>query len=233
MITTVNRPPENAKFVLDNNQGWIALIDRMGEEIKAVNAARVSFGKYKTEFDEKDATLLNFLIDEQHFAPLEHITLTFLVHCPLFVRGQWHRHRTFSYNEVSRRYTEVDIELYTPEFYRTQSKDNKQASIDNDIIEYNEAAKMTMKQANEQALQHYNYLLSMGVCREQARTVLPQNMMVTFYATVNMRNLLHFLGLRMDAHAQKEIREYANAIHDILQPIYPNIIKAFDEGRIK
>jgi thymidylate synthase (FAD) len=73
----------------------------------------------------------------------------------------------------------------------------------------------------------------MGVCREQARTVLPQNMMVTFYATVNMRNLLHFLGLRMDAHAQKEIREYANAIHDILQPIYPNIIKAFDEGRIK
>lgn len=235
MLTTVNRPPENAKFVLDNNQGWIALIDRMGEEIKAVNAARVSFGKYKTEFDEKDATLLNFLIDEGHFAPLEHITLTFLVHCPLFVRGQWHRHRSWSYNEISRRYTEVDIEFYIPEKYRTQSKDNKQASIDNEFIGSLESnsANLIMKQATEQALQHYNYLLSIGVCREQARSILPQNMFVTFYATVNMRNLLHFLSLRMDAHAQKEIREYANAIHDMLQPIYPNIINAFDEGRIK
>ena len=159
MITTVNRPPENASFVLDNNQGWVALIDRMGEEIKTVNAARVSFGKMKTEFDEKDATLLNFLINEKHFAPLEHITLTFLVHCPLFVRGQWHRHRTWSYNEVSRRYTEIDMELYTPEFYRNQSKDNKQASIDNDIIENNEEAKAIMSNANKSALDTYNKLL--------------------------------------------------------------------------
>lgn len=233
MITTVNRPPENASFVLDNNQGWVALIDRMGEEIKTVNAARVSFGKMKTEFDEKDATLLNFLINEKHFAPLEHITLTFLVHCPLFVRGQWHRHRTWSYNEVSRRYTEIDMELYTPEFYRNQSKDNKQASIDNDIIENNEEAKAIMANANKSALDTYNKLLELGVCREQARTVLPQNMFVTFYATVNMRNLLHFLSLRCDAHAQKEIRAYAEAIHDMLVPIYPNIMKAFDEGRIK
>ena len=232
MLTTVNRPPEDAKFVLDNNQGWIALIDRMGEEIKAVNAARVSFGKYKTEFDDKDATLLNFLIDEQHYAPLEHITLTFLVHCPLFVRGQWHRHRTWSYNEISRRYTEVDIELYQPENYRVQSSNNKQASIDNEFIADNHAAKQAVKSINAYALSVYNKLLDMGVCREQARSVLPQNMFTTFYATVNMRNLLHFLSLRMDEHAQKEIREYANAIHDILQPIYPNIIKAFDEGRI-
>lgn len=232
MLTTVNRPPEDAKFVLDNNQGWIALIDRMGEEIKAVNAARVSFGKYKTEFDDKDATLLNFLIDEQHYAPLEHITLTFLVHCPLFVRGQWHRHRTWSYNEISRRYTEVDIELYEPTEFRIQSSDNKQASIDNAFIEKNEDAKKAVKSASAYALSTYNKLLEFGVCREQARGILPQNMFTTFYATVNMRNLLHFLGLRMDEHAQKEIREYANAIHDILQPIYPNIIKAFDEGRI-
>lgn len=232
MLTTVNIPPENAKFVLDNNQGWVALIDRMGEEIKAVNAARVSFGKFKTEFDEKDATLLNFLIDEGHFAPLEHITLTFLVHCPIFVRSQWMRHRSCSYNEISRRYTEIDMELYTPENYRTQSKDNKQASEDNQYIEHNESAKLAMKQANEYALKTYNYLLSLGVCREQARGILPQNMMTTFYMTVNMRNLLHFLSLRMDKHAQNEIRQYADAMHDIVKEYYPHIIQAFDEGRI-
>jgi thymidylate synthase (FAD) len=233
MLTTVNRPPENAKFVLDNNQGWVALIDRMGEEIKAVNAARVSFGKYKTEFDEKDATLLNFLIDEKHFAPLEHITLTFLVHCPLYVRGQWMRTRTASYNEISRRYTEVDMELYTPSQYRGQSKDNKQASIDDEFLKCSDEAEKEVQEANEYALKKYEKLLKMGICREQARGVLPQNMMTTFYCTMNMRNALHFLSLRMESHAQWEIRVYANAIHDILKEYYPNIIKAFDEGRIK
>lgn len=232
MISTVNRPPDNAKFYLDNNEGWVALIDRMGEEIKAVNAARVSFGKFKTTFDEKDATLLNFLIDEEHFAPLEHITLTFLIHCPIFVRGQFHRHRTASYNEISRRYTEVDMELYTAKNYRLQSSNNKQASIDNEFIEKNEDAEKIMFEANKHALEAYNKLLELGVCREQARGVLPQNMMTTFYCTMNMRNMLHFLSLRLDKHAQYEIRELAKAMYEFLVPIYPNIMKAFDEGRI-
>lgn len=233
MLTTVNYAPENAKHVLDNGEGWVALIDRMGEEIKAVNAARVSFGKMKTEFDDKDKKLLKFLIKEEHFAPLEHITMTFLIHCPLYVRGQIHRHRTASYNEISRRYTEVDMELYTPTKYRKQSESNKQASIDNSYIEKNNEAYTIMENANKQALETYNKLLGLGVCREQARGVLPQNMFTTFYMTVNMRNLLHFLSLRMDEHAQWEIRVYANAIHDIIKNIYPNIVEAFDKGLIK
>jgi thymidylate synthase (FAD) len=231
-LNSVNIAPENAKYVLDNNQGWVALLRNSGKEADIVNAARVSFGKFRTEMNEKDVTLLKFLIDEEHFAPLEHITMTFLVHCPLFVRGQWHRHRTASYNEISRRYTEVDMELYTPEFYRVQSTDNKQASEDKEYIEHNEAAKMTMKQANEYALNTYNYLLSMGVCREQARSILPQNMMTTFYCTMNLRNCLHFLSLRMDKHAQWEIRQYANAIHEMLVEHYPNVMEAFDKGLI-
>lgn len=93
-LNSVNIAPENAKFVLDKNQGWIALLRNSGKEADIVNAARVSFGKFRTEMNEKDVTLLKFLIDEEHFAPLEHITMTFLVHCPLYVRGQWHRHRT-------------------------------------------------------------------------------------------------------------------------------------------
>lgn len=233
MLTTVNYAPDNAKHVLDNGEGWVALIDRMGDEIKAVNAARVSFGKMKTKFDEKDKVLLAFLVDEEHYGPLEHITMTFLVHCPLYVRGQWMRTRTAAYNEISRRYTEVDMELYTPTKYRKQAKNNKQSSLDNEFIEKNDEAIKIMEDANNKALETYNKLLELGVCREQARGVLPQNMFTTFYMTVNMRNLLHFLSLRMDVHAQNEIRQYANAIHDILKPIYPNIIEAFDNGLIK
>ena len=232
-MNSVNCPPPNAKFVLDNNQGWIALLRHSGEEIDIVNAARVSFGKLKKEFNEKDKVLLKFLIDEEHFAPLEHETMTFLVHCPIYVRGQWHRHRTFSYNEISRRYTEVDMELYTPTNYRVQSENNKQASIDGQNIDNNIAAVEIMKDANKHALQVYESLLKLGVCREQARGVLPQNMMTTFYMTGNLRNVLHFLSLRMDEHAQWEIRQYANAMHDILKEIYPTVIDAFDNGKIK
>ena len=233
MLTTVNRPPENAKFVIDNNQGWIAMLRHSGEEIDIVNAARVSFGKFKTEFNDKDKVLLDFLISEEHFAPLEHETMTFLIHCPLFVRGQTMRHRTFAYNEISRRYTEVDMELYTPQKFRVQSEDNKQASIDNECIKQNEAARIIMDNANKLALKTYRELLDMGVCREQARGILPQNMMTTFYMTGNLRNVLHFLSLRMDSHAQWEIRQYANAMHEILKEIYPNVIEAFDKGLIK
>ena len=233
MLNSVNYAPEDARFVLDNNEGWISLIRRSGEEIDIVNAARVSFGKLKTKFDEKDKVLLDFLIQEEHFAPLEHITLSFLIHCPIFVRGQWHRHRTASYNEISRRYTEVDMELYTAKNYRKQSTNNKQASEDNEFIENNELAQEIMEKANKYALNTYNYLLDLGVCREQARGILPQNMMTTFYCTMNLRNALHFLSLRMDKHAQKEIREYANEMHDILAQYYPNVIIAFDKGLIR
>lgn len=232
-LQSVNYAPQNAKYVLDNNQGWVALLRRSGEEIDIVNAARVSFGKFRTEMNEKDEQLLKFLIDEGHFAPLEHITFTFLVHCPLYVRSQWMRHRSFSYNEISRRYTEVDMELYEPEKYRTQSTDNKQASNENEQIECNNAAKQIMKQANQYALNTYQHLLTLGVCREQARGILPQNMMTTYYCTVNLRNLLHFLSLRMDQHAQWEIRQYANAIYEIIKEYYPNVIEAFNKGLIK
>jgi len=234
-LSSVNIAPENAVHVLDNDQGWVAMLRHSGEEVDIVNAARVSFGKLRKEMNANDVTLLKFLIDEGHFAPLEHITFTFLIHCPLFVRSQWHRHRSMSYNEVSRRYTEVDMEIYTPSKFRIQSTDNKQASNDNEFIDDNAArvAHNMIKEANDKLLEIYNDLLKAGVCREQARGILPQNMMTTFYATVNLRNLLHFLSLRMDKHAQWEIRQYANAMHEMLKPLYPNVIEAFDKGLIK
>ncbi len=216
----INIPPENHVKVL-GGQGWIGLIDHLGTETTLVNAARVSFGKMKDEMDGKDIVLLDYLIENRHTSPLEHMVFTFSVHCPLFVRGQWHRHRTWSYNEISRRYTEIDMEFYTPPKIRAQAENDRQASVETDMDDSALIAKIA--DHNQQSLKLYNELLDDGVCREQARGVLPQNMMVTFWATVDLSNLIHFLDLRDSAHAQWEIREYAIAIKQLIKPIVPNV----------
>ena len=177
-MTNVNIPPDEHVKVLDG-QGWVGLIDKMGTESSIVNAARVSFGKIKDNMDEKDIVLLEYLIENRHTSPLEHLTFTFSVYCPLFVRGQWHRHRTWSYNEISRRYTEVDIDFFTPKKLRQQAKVNRQASVDNPTFE-DEKLIPSIAHHNKKSLELYEDLLKQGVCREQARGVLPQNMMVTF-----------------------------------------------------
>lgn len=217
----INVPPDNHVKVLDG-QGWVGLIDHLGSEITAANAARVSFGKMKDTMDDKDVMLLNYLIDNRHTSPLEHIVFTFSVHCPLFVRGQWHRHRTWSYNEISRRYTEIDLEFYTPPKLRRQAETNRQASVDSPDFDDTELRNM-ISDHNVKSLDLYNKLLEAGVCREQARGVLPQNMMVTFWGTVDLSNLLHFLELRDSEHAQWEIREYAKAIKQLIKPIIPHV----------
>lgn len=224
MQQSINVPPTNHIKVLDNGQGWIGLIDHMGSEVSATNAARVSFGKMKTEFDKQDEILLKYLIENKHLTPLEHITFTFSVHCPLFVRGQWHRHRTWSYNEISRRYTTVDLEFYVPNTFRKQSESNRQASTD-EIIENNTEAFTVYKEVVDKSFEAYEKLLELGVCKEQARGVLPQNLMTTFWATANLRNILHFIELRDDEHAQKEIREYAQAMKELIKPYVPHAIE--------
>jgi len=224
-VKHINVPPDKHVKVLDG-QGWVGLIDHLGSEITAANAARVSFGKMKESMDEKDAQLLDYLIENRHTSPLEHIVFTFSIHCPLFIRGQWHRHRTWSYNEISRRYTEIDLEFYTPAKLRKQAQTNRQASIDSPDFEDAELRQM-ISVHNQTSLELYNKLLDFGVCREQARGVLPQNMMVTFWGTVNLGNLLHFLELRDSEHAQWEIREYAKAIKQLIKPIVPHIAKYY------
>lgn len=222
-MLNVNVPPDKHVKVL-NNQGWIGLIDMMGSETTIVNAARVSFGKIKKEMDAKDIVLLEYLIENKHTSPLEHLALTFSVYCPLFVRGQWHRHRTWSYNEISRRYTDFDITFYNPQKLRQQAKENRQASVENPNFDDKELVKL-IKEQNKKSLELYEHLIGKGVCREQARGVLSQNMMVTFWATVNLHNLLHFLEIRDHANAQYEIREYAIAIKKLVTPYIPNVAK--------
>ena len=223
----LNVPPANHIKVLDG-QGWIGLIDHLGTETTIVNAARVSFGKLKSEMDDRDVKLLEYLIDHRHTSPLEHIVFTFSIHCPLFVRGQWHRHRTWSYNEISRRYTEIDMEFYTPQQLRRQAENNRQASVTDP--EFDSSALVAEIDAhNKNCMALYEKLLNSGVCREQARSVLPQNMMVTFWGTVDLSNLLHFLELRDSEHAQWEIREYAMAIKKLIKPYIPNVAAYFEK----
>lgn len=222
----INIPPENHVSVL-GGQGWVGLIDTLGTESTIVNAARVSFGKIKQEMDDRDVGLLNYLIENRHTSPLEHIVFTFSIHCPLFIRGQWHRHRTWSYNEISRRYTEIDMEFYTPEHLRRQAETNRQASVEDANFDDAALREMIRKQ-NADSLKLYNDLLEAGVCREQARGVLPQNMMVTFWGTVDLNNLLHFLELRDSEHAQWEIREYAKAIKKLIKPVVPHVAAYYE-----
>ena len=223
----LNVPPANHVKVLDG-QGWVGLIDHLGSEATIVNAARVSFGKIKTEIDARDEALIRYLIANKHTSPLEHLVFTFSVHCPLFVRGQWHRHRTWSYNEISRRYTEIDMECFTPAQLRRQSENNRQASFVDENFRAPELVEAIRKH-NEESIALYDKLLASGVCREQARGVLPQNMMVTFWGTVDLNNLLHFLELRDSDHAQLEIREYAVAIKKLIKPIVPHVAAYFAE----
>ncbi len=218
---SVNVPPERHVRVL-GGQGWIGLVDMMGSETSIVNAARVSFGKRRETMDERDAALVRYLVSHHHTSPLEHVVFTFLVHCPLFVRSQWHRHRTWSYNEISRRYTEVDLELYVPPALREQSESDRQASRESESLDQS-ACLAKIRAFHEQSLRLYQELLDAGVCREQARGVLPQNLMTTFWATVDLNNLLKFLELRDSPHAQWEIREYASAIKSLIRDDFPHI----------
>ena len=219
----INTPPTNHVKVLDE-QGWVGLIDNLGNEATIVNAARVSFGKMKDKMDENDVILLDYLIQNKHTSPLEHVVFTFSVHCPLFVRGQWHRHRTWSYNEISRRYTEIDLEFFTPAKMRRQAPVNRQASVEWEDCDHTELRNL-FSEHNKKSFELYNELLKKGVCREQARAILPQSMMVTFWGTVDLSNLIHFLELRDSDHAQAEIREYAVAIKKLIKPIIPNVAK--------
>ncbi len=219
----VNVPPPQHVNVLDG-QGWIGLVDHMGDETAIVNAARVSFGKQVTSMSDKEIVLLKYLIENHHTSPMEHVVFSFIVHCPLFVRSQWHRHRMWSYNEISRRYTEIDLEFYVPPAVRKQAKVNRQASEEGQDLDQDQCRGMIEKH-NRESLELYQHLLELGVCREQARGVLPQNMMTTFWGTVDLHNLLGFLELRDSEHAQWEIRQYAQAIKQLIRPAVPSVAK--------
>lgn len=194
----------------------VEYIDHMGNALSIVNAARVSFGSSSTELSEQDKKLISYLAKHKHMSPFEHCQLTVKISCPLYIRSQIHRHRTFAYNEISRRYTSKDMEFYKPTVFRKQHEANKQASYGALDPHIQEQVVIEIEELQTQSIELYESLLTMGVCREQARGVLCQDLMTEFYMTGNLRNWAHFLGLRDKADAQVEVQVVAKQAKEIL-----------------
>ena len=222
--------------------GRVELFDHMGTDLTVVNSARVSFGRNKEELDERDAKLINYLVRHKHTSTFEHNLVTYRFVVPLFVRSQHHRHRTWSYNEISRRYTDVDIRFYEPEMFRTQHKSNRQASNAEELINpvirvpygpsgYRGEANRVVGDWHENSLELYNSLIDGGVCREQARGVLPQNLYTEYYGTVNLNNLLKFIDLRTHEGAQLEIQKVAEACLEIATDLWPVAVGAYRRAK--
>lgn len=211
--------------VLD--KGFVKLIDFIGGDLRAAQSARVSFGG-ESKGEDRDKKLLEYLLEHEHFTPFEHSVFQFHVKCPIFVARQWMRHRMASYNEISARYTEVKEEFYIPQKFRVQDAINKQGSVTSSRLddgpllkEYDESLK--------RSFETYKKLLKSGVAREMARMVLPVSQYTQYHWTINARSLLNFLKLRMDPHAQYEIREYANVISEIFREKMPWTWEAFNK----
>jgi len=223
--------------------GAVEYVSHMGTDLSVVNAARVSFGTEKEEVDEKDIKLINYLMAHNHSSPFEHCALTFKFTVPLFIRSQHHRHRTWAYNEISRRYTSVDIQFYEPSQFRTQHKSNRQASNNemiDPLLESNRKGDPILSTASTQIEAHhkeslrlFNELLQAGVCREQARGVLPQNLYTQYFGTVNLHNLLKFVSLRVHEGAQWEIQQVAKACLDIAKQYFPHSVESYMKHKME
>lgn len=226
-------------LLYDDVIGSVEYIDHMGTDLTIVNSARVSFGQEKESLDSKDEKLINYLIKHKHTSTFEHNVVTFRFKVPLFVRSQHHRHRTWSFNEISRRYTDVNMQFHEPVFFRTQHASNRQASNLDELVNpplhtKEQFPMMTSISCSEAVKVHHKICLSLyedliqaGVCREQARGVLPQNLYTEYYGTVNLNNLLKFIGLRIHEGAQSEIQEVAKACLEIATDLWPVAVRAY------
>jgi len=233
---------EKSSFLYNDDIGRVDYVSHMGSDLTVVNSARVSFGVERHSVNERDRKLIRYLIEHKHTSTLEHCVVTFKFTVPLFVRSQHHRHRTWSYNEISRRYTEKDIEFYLPREFRTQHKTNRQASNENELRDpviipdlhdtgYGVTASSLLRDSTTKSVNLFNMLLKSGVCREQARMILPQNLYTEYYGTVNLNNLLKFIDLRTHKGAQWEIQKVAEACQEIAADLWPITVASYKELR--
>lgn len=230
--------------VLDH--GFIRVVDYMGTDSSIVQAARVSYGK-GTKKSREDAGLINYLLRHRHTTPFEMCEIKFHIKLPIFIARQWIRHRTANVNEYSGRYSILDREFYVPapEQIAAQSSMNHQGRAD-DVLQGEEAARVLdiLKGDAQQCYDHYQEMLNedevgnvrdeskQGLARELARMNLPVNFYTQWYWKIDLHNLMHFLALRADSHAQYEIRVYAEAMLDVLKKWVPITYDAFMDYRV-
>ncbi|MDD5764954.1 MAG: FAD-dependent thymidylate synthase [Candidatus Marinimicrobia bacterium] len=215
--------------VLDH--GFVRLVDYLGGDKRIAQSARVSYGS-GTKTIREDAALIDYLLGHQHTSPFEQVVMTFHCKMPIFVARQWIRHRSARINEISGRYSVMKDEFYTPdeESIRFQSKDNRQGRSTEEVPA--ELRKITLDillKNQEEVYADYRKLLDMNIAKELARINLPLSLYTEWYWQIDLHNLFHFLQLRMDDHAQYEIRKYANAIAKITKVVVPIAYDAFEK----
>ncbi|WGL59421.1 FAD-dependent thymidylate synthase [Pigmentibacter sp. JX0631] len=222
------------------DDGKVTLADYMGNDLSVVNAARVSFGKRKTELDEKDIKLIKYLAAHKHMSPFRHVVFSFTLEgVSEVVCRQLYKHQVgcsytsgefkeaaTTWNEVSGRYVEFEPEFHMPELFRKQHTNNKQASNEGDAVEKNAEAQKIYMSAIESGYSAYKQLLELGVCKEQARMVMPISFKNSLVWTASLEATVHFIKLRDHEGAQLEIRNLARAIKKLIDPICPHSIAA-------
>ena len=213
--------------VLD--KGFVRLVDYFGGDQRIVQSARVSYGE-GTKSVSQDGALIDYLLRHQHTSPFEQVVMTFHVKMPIFVARQWVRHRTGRMNEVSGRYSIMKDEFYVPaeDKVSPQSTDNKQGRA-NEAFDKETADKIIaqLEEGQKAAYESYNELIDSGLAREIARINLPLSLYTEFYWEMDLHNLFHFLKLRLDSHAQYEIRVYAEVILEMCRKVAPMATESF------
>ena len=217
--------------ILDH--GFIRVIDYMGNDVAITQAARVSYGVGTKQIRE-DIGLINYLLRNAHTTPFEMCEIKFHIKAPYFVARQWIRHRTANINEYSARYSIVDQDYYLPnrDEISFQSSNNKQGRGEKVDEDFSNAVRETIKNTSEQQYDHYNKMIDNGLAREVARIILPLNYYTEFYWKIDLHNLMHFLRLRSDPHAQYEIRLYALQMIEILKLWVPHTYQAFQNYKM-
>ena len=222
--------------VLDN--GFIEVIDKLGNDLTVANSARVSFGKRKTEYDKTDERLVRYLAKHKHFSPFRHLVVQFHIKAPEFVMRQWYKHvvgvettsshstKDHAWNEISGRYVPVE-EYYIPENWRQQSEDNKQASFGS--VKEQEEANETYNKALQVTKYYYEKLLELGVAKEQARIMLPLSQYTEVYWTASFQAIVNFIELRDEPTSQWEIREYAKVLKEQMFALYPKTMQIWSD----
>jgi len=226
----------SAEEILDKeykvlDKGFVRLVDYLGGDARIVQAARVSYGQ-GTKSVREDAGLIDYLLRHQHTSPFEQVVLTFHLKMPVFVARQWIRHRTARVNEISGRYSIMREECYlpAPEDIAFQSADNRQGRMSEPApSDIGNRIRQTLQTQQENAYREYQSLIDTQLARELARINLPLSLYTEFYWQIDLHNLFHFLKLRCDEHAQKEIRKYAFVLLDICRCVAPLATQSFEK----
>lgn len=243
-MTDADRPDDSDRLALVEelrwkklpvlDDGFVCLVDVMGDDGAVTQAARVSYGAGTRKVSD-DRTLIRYLLRHRHTTPFEMAELKFLVRVPMDCWRQWIRHRTANVNEYSTRYSlAIDASQTTPpDQWRTQSDSNRQGSSGLMDAETGQEFTDSERELQEMSRRVYKERIDRGIAREQARKDLPLSTYTEAYWKIDLHNLLHFLALRMDSHAQLEIRDYAAAIgNNIVKPLFPLVWEAFEDYRM-